>query len=354
MVRRRLPIERLVSATVCVGGDTPRLRMRRRVRLAGIAAVLGIGGALATGCSTTTPPEEHHEYRAMRAELAPLRFDRASATPTIRAYYAECIANVAGARHDTGTFPSLDMNMTAHVFYPDAGGAPRGTVVVVHGYLAHPVQLAALIRALVSEGYVVVAPELPGHALSDGPRGAIGDFSEYGVFLADLIRYIDGHLPRPWHAVGHSTGATTIYEFIRDHADPFGAVVFAAPLVRSHRFVVSRMARAVTRPFIGTVKTGYDDPLGMERMPLSWFDAQVAWNRRKESFEALSRTVLVLQGTDDRVVDWRYNRVFLERAVPAHEYVVLGGAGHVIYRGGSESARLAVERTIRHIHAHTR
>ena len=224
----------------------------------------------------------------------------------------------------------------------------------MHGYLAHPIQLASLIRGLVGEGYVVAAPELPGHALSDGPRGEIGDFAEYGVFLDDLTRFIDGHLPRPWHAVGHSTGATAIYEFIRDHTDPFGAVVFAAPLVRSHRFVASRVARTVTRPFIETVRTSYSGPLGMERMPLSWFDAQVEWNRRKEHFEALSRTVLVLQGTDDRVVDWRYNRLFLQHATPAHVYVMLGGAGHVIYRGGSESARFAVERTIRHINAHPR
>ncbi len=324
------------------------------MRLLG-AAVLGVGAALSAACSTTSSAEPHREYQAMRAELAPLRFDRASTTPTIRSWYAECIAGVDGARHDTGTFPSLDMDMTAHVFYPGAGGAHvRGTVVVVHGYLAHPIQLASLIRGLVIEGYVVVAPELPGHALSDGPRGEIDDFSEYGVFLADLIDFIDGHLPRPWHAVGHSTGATAIYEFVRDHTDPFDAVVFAAPLVRSHRFVVSRAARAFTRPFIDTVRTGYDDPLGMERMPLSWFDAQVEWNERKERFVALSRTVLVLQGTDDRVVDWRYNRVFLSHAIPALEYVMLDGAEHVIYRGGSEIARFAVDRTIRHIRAHPR
>ncbi|MCG8480084.1 MAG: alpha/beta hydrolase [Spirochaetales bacterium] len=331
------------------GHRAPLHRLRTHARFVGTAAALGVGVVLSTACSTTSSADRHQEYQAMRAELAPLQFDRASATPAIRSFYAECIAGVDGARHDTGTFPSLDMNMAAHVFYP--GAAARGTVFVVHGYLAHPIQLAPLIRGLVLEGYVVVAPELPGHALSDGPRGGIGDFSEYGVFLADVVDYVDGRLPRPWHAVGHSTGATAIYEFLRDHTDPFEAVVFAAPLVRSHRFVASRAARAVTRPFISTVRTGYDGPLGMERMPLSWFDAQVEWNARKERFEALSRTVLVLQGTDDRVVDWRYNRVFLSRAIPAVEYVMVDGAEHVIYRGGSDGARFAVDRTILHINA---
>lgn len=297
--------------------------------------------------SATTPhAEEYPVYRRMRAELEPLDLVAVSETPTIRRYYSEASRGVPGVRHDTGTVATQDGEMAVHIWWPPEADRVQGTVYVVHGYLAHPLQHSALIQRLLKESYVVVAPELPGHALSDGPRGAIDDFSDYGAFFHAVATPMAGHLPRPWHAVGHSTGATTLYEFIREYRDPFEAVVFVAPLVRSRFYGFSRVGRVLTRPVIDSVSTGYDDPLGVRRMPLSWFDRQVEWNRRARKFDPLDRPVLVLQGTADTVVAWRYNRRFLEDAIPNVRYRLFLGAGHVLFRESPDVRKAAVEAVI--------
>lgn len=301
-----------------------------------------------TACASATTPhgEAYPAYRRMRAELEPLTFDTVSDTPTIRRYYAETSRGVPGVRHDTGTVATSYGEMAVHIWWPPESDHLQGTVYVVHGYLAHPLQHSALIQELLKDRYVVVAPELPGHALSDGPRGAIDDFSDYGAFFDAVAQQVAGHVPLPWHAVGHSTGATTLYEFIREYQDPFEGVVFVAPLVRSRFYGFSRVGRFLSRPVIDTVPTGYDDPLGVRRMPLSWFDRQVEWNRRARNFDPLYRPVLVLQGTADTVVAWRYNRRFLEDALPQVRYRLFPGAGHVLFRESPEVRAAAVETVV--------
>jgi alpha-beta hydrolase superfamily lysophospholipase len=317
----------------------------------GPAVLIVVGVFILFGCATPPPhAEAYPEYRAMRAELAPLELGEPVTAPTIRSYYEAVADGVDGVIHTPGTVPALGGAMAVHVWQPRSGDAPsRGTVFVIHGYLAHPLQHAALIRRLLAEGYTVVAPELPGHALSDGERGGIDDFSDYGRFLAAVTDYLDGQIPEPWHAVGHSTGATTIYEFLRQNPDPFASVVFVAPLVRSRFYRVSRVGRFLSRPFLDEVNTGYDDPLGVQRMPLSWFDAQVAWNERLPEYPEIQREILVLQGTADHVVAWRYNRRALTAAFSEVAYELYPGAGHVLFRAEPAVRDAAVTRAVTHI-----
>ncbi|MFW5693981.1 MAG: alpha/beta hydrolase [Alkalispirochaeta sp.] len=293
--------------------------------------------------------EEYPIYRRMRDELQPLAFDGPSDTPTIRRYYSRAREGVAGVHHDTGTINSTYGEMAVHIWWPADRDDARGTVYVVHGYLAHPLQHSALIRRLLEQDFVVVAPELPGHALSDGPRGAIDDFADYGAFFDSVTRAVAGHVPTPWHAVGHSTGATTLYEFIRRYRDPFEGVVFVAPLVRSRFYRLARVGRFLSRPVVDSVSTGYDDPLGVQQMPLSWFDRQVEWNRRARRFDEVHRPLLILQGTADTVVAWRYNRRFLQQALPDAQYRLVPGGGHVLFREEPDIRNEAVQMVVEYL-----
>lgn len=295
-------------------------------------------GGLTTGrrpTNATAGAAESPVFVAMRSELAPLSIPQESKTPTIREYYREAIGSVPGVRHDTGTVlvtPDIGKPFRASVHVWQPADRKGETVFLVHGYLAHPLQHRDLIQELLRRRFVVVAPELPGHGLSDGERGAIADFQVYGTFFKTVLSHLNGTVPAPWHAVGHSTGATTIYEYLRGHDDPFEAVVFVAPLVRSKFYRLARFGRFLSRPFLDSVATGYHDPLGVARMPLSWFDRQVEWNRRSKNFEIVPRPVLVLQGTRDTVVAWRYNRRFLREAFTGVSYRLFDGADHVLYR----------------------
>lgn len=302
-----------------------------------------------SACSSGPEPQQPTKRDLMRAELAPIEFGTPSDTPLIREHYARMTRGVAGARHDTGTFRSLGGSMVLHHLVPAVPG--RGTVIAIHGYLAHPLQLDSLVRALLAEGFTVVAPELPGHALSDGERGAIATFADYGRFLADVLLVIDRHVPDPLHAVGHSTGASTIYEHLLSFDDPFAAVVFVAPLVRSRGYTASRVGRTLLRPFVARIGTGYEDPLGVRRMPLSWFDAQVEWNRALEAAPTLERPVLLLQGDDDSVVDWQYNLSFLKSHFANLRVEMVTGGGHVLFREEPQLRRRAVDLTLEEIRA---
>ena len=63
----------------------------------------------------------------------------------------------------------------------------------------------------------------------------------------------------------------------------------------------------------------------------------------------MNRAVLVLQGTDDDVVAWRYNRRFLQDAFAEVDYRLFDGAGHVLFRAEPDIRGAAVDLTTRYI-----
>ncbi|TVR67891.1 MAG: alpha/beta hydrolase [Spirochaetaceae bacterium] len=321
--------------------------VQRRGGWSGMILALGLASGIALGADAA-PVERDSLYRELRG---------GGDTPLIRAYYRSVMGPLPrGARHEVVSLYSLGEMMAVHLFHPSpdrVGESPRGTVLVMHGYLSYPAEMGSVIREMVALGYVVVAPALPGHGLSGGEPGGIADFSLYGVFVEDVLRELGAEMPRPWHAVGHSTGATALYEYIRirkPEDDPFENVVFLAPLVRSAWYRLSRVGRFLARPFASTIPSGADDPLIPEAIPLSWFDAQVEWNRRSRSFQETERPLLVVQGNADTVVAWRYNRRFLKRLFPRLRYELIRGAGHVLHGSDGEVR----ERTLSLIREHLR
>lgn len=283
----------------------------------------------------------------MQTELPPFSEAAPGKTPMVSAFYEECYEGVPGANHQAGYIDAAGYRVALHLFSPPR--EPRGSVVAIHGYLAHTLQLGSLITESLSKGYRVLALELPGHALSGGERGGIDAFADYGKILSGALSAARERLPEPWHAVGHSTGASTILIHLAEEGDPFDEVVFLAPLIKSKYYGLSRFGRFVTRPFLSGVSTGYDEVLGVSRMPLSWFDAQVRWNRRNEEYPLFERPLLVLQGDDDSVVAWRRNRRYLERHFASMEYHLLEDAGHVILKEREEILREALSTIMAHL-----
>ena len=74
-------------------------------------------------------------------------------------------------------------------------------------------------------------------------------------------------------------------------------------------------------------------------MPLSWFDAQVAWNAEIDSATAIDRSVYVLQGDRDRVVAWRYNREVIGDLFTTVDYDLIPGASHILYQENNDDVR---------------
>jgi alpha-beta hydrolase superfamily lysophospholipase len=100
-----------------------------------------------------------------------------------------------------------------------------------------------------------------------------------------------------------------------------------APLVRHAFWKSSQLSYALAKPFVKDLPRKFyknssdlvylervkNDPLQGNRIPIEWLDALYSWNQRVLHYEILSTSLMVIQGTRDRVVDWQYNIEFLQQ-----------------------------------------
>jgi alpha-beta hydrolase superfamily lysophospholipase len=276
-----------------------------------------------------------------RAELKGLSFRRGVVYPdATKRYFARYGLDLAGVRHSFGTFRHADFILAAHVFTPPS---PRGTVIALHGYYDHAGTWRHAIRALVDAGYAVAIYDQPGHGLSTGQRGAIDDFCQYDGVLRCFTRICEKHLPKPFYLLAHSMGGAVVMDYLSNKPElEVRRTVLLAPLVRSAAWAISGAGIALSDPFVSDVPRVFrknssnteflefmrKDPLQARRVPFSWVHALRRWNRRMEKREASPHVLVVLQGTMDSTVDWRYNRQFVERKFSNARVVLIQGAGH--------------------------
>ena len=230
-----------------------------------------------------------------------------------------------------------------------------GRVVIVHGYMAHAGHHAPTTTALIDAGYDVYLVDLPGHGLSSGEPNTIRAFSEYGDLIRDAIARIaeTEALAVPTFAIGHSTGASALVEFVRsepEHASALSALVFASPLVRlvSHPFRAWFVRTFLRRPlrvpigfptskgnirnpeFREFIRTG--DPLLHATFDPEWVVALDDWVPIVESIDEplWGGPTLIVQGAADSVVEWKHNVSVLEKLFPGADTRVFPRYPHTI------------------------
>jgi len=257
-----------------------------------------------------------------------------------------------------GTFESGGRTLVAHVFRPRS---PRGTVFAVHGYMDHIGMLRHLVHHCLTSGYTVATFDLPGHGLSSGSPASIDSFSDYRAVLADFIALCLPKVTAPCHLVSHSTGSAISLEYLScTPSCPFETIVFVAPLIRHVHwhpvklaFSVGRVTgfKTVARQY-GRVSSDVEflafqksDPLQFDRVPAEWIGAMYAWESRIRRLPVLPLSVLVIQGTDDTVVDGPYNVAFLQKKIEDITIRWIDGGAHELFNE-SESLRAEVLNTI--------
>ena len=291
--------------------------------------------------STLDDAPENLRIDRIKSDLRPLDLSRPyRPTAAISAYFSHYGLDFPDARHFFGTFESGPRVLAAHVLIPRN---PGGTIYLLHGYLDHSGTFRNLIAACLQHNFAVAIYDLPGHGLSTGERAAIDDFSDYVPVLQDFLSVCGDELPLPFHLIGHSTGCAIGYEYMHQaNAIPFAKVVFLAPLVRNAGWRWSVVGYHLAKPFVDALprlpRDNSSDPAFLafiERDPLQgrhlsirFLDALYAWNQRIQDYEVLSKPVLVVQGTDDAIVDWQYNIRFLEDKLDTSKVVLIAGAKH--------------------------
>jgi alpha-beta hydrolase superfamily lysophospholipase len=232
----------------------------------------------------------------------------------------------------------------------------RATVILGHGYLNHARGNQRVIDFFLDKGYTVLAWDLPGHGKSWGQAGAIDDFMQYArAFDAILAHARERRPDDSLSFLGHSTSCAAFMtwqrEIWRTSASalaggpfPLATVVLVAPLVRTWLYGLSTFGWSIGRWFInelkprtgaGSHRPGYSedffaDPYTVKRMPVSWIEPYRNWELGSRSWEPDPFPLVIIQGTSDTALDWRYNQKFLARVYPEARVKLVEGAWHCL------------------------
>lgn len=104
---------------------------------------------------------------------------------------------------------------------------PKGDVILCHGFAEHMGRYGHVVDALVAGGYRVRGVDLRGHGLSDGKRGFVKKWSDYGD---DLLAAI-ARAPSEPFVVAHSMGGLVALDLVRDQK--IRGIVASSPLLHA-------------------------------------------------------------------------------------------------------------------------
>lgn len=278
---------------------------------------------------------------SIRRHMQPLGTVCDSYPPAVLDYFRYYGLHYPRSNHWFGSLKTEGFTLAGHWWQQK--DSARGTVFVLHGYYDHTGIQARLISWCLQGGYNVVAMDLPGHGLSTGEPASIQDFRQYSESIRDFAQLAKSRLDGPWHYVGHSAGCAAGLEYLNlDEDHDMKRIVFLAPLVKAAMTGPSKVAHFILGAFLQTTRrhrpqTSHDtefmafhrrDPLQYDRFPVQWATAMFSWQRRVRTYSPLPTRLLIVQGTRDRVVDWRHNLPFLGERFAVADTVLVEGARH--------------------------
>lgn len=306
--------------------------------------------------TSSFPHFDAAEGRLLRAQLPTLAFapaldtawvGSASAQAYLDFYGINFASTRPGVAHGFGAVDAGAFRIAAHYWLPEN---PRGTLVVVHGYYDHVGLFGNAIEFGLAQGMAVLAFDLPGHGLSTGEQAEIDSFDQYADVLDKLLARAQPLLPAPYFGLGQSTGGSVLLNYLWRYdaartTPRLKRIALCAPLIlprgwrRSGRFLyallhrfIKRMPRGRSRSSHNPVFTRFVDELDCLQSPtlsVRWVGAMKAWDQQFHDFPPLpDSSVLILQGTDDQTVAWRYNLRQLARNLPHAKLYFIEGAGH--------------------------
>ena len=209
-------------------------------------------------------------------------------------------------------------------FIPSENGA---AVALFHGYAGNRQQLASEGAALARAGYGVLLLDARAHGESGGERSSFGDAERYDVRAAvDFLVARSARIA----LLGFSAGASAVALVAAE--DPrVNAVVLEAPTTSIHEFARDESGR-----------------LAFLRAPvilatLRWAGIHVDAVAPVAAVAKIApRPLLVVHGSDDRIIPVMRGRAVYEAAAEPKRLLVIEGGGH----GGYESVDPTYPKTL--------
>jgi alpha-beta hydrolase superfamily lysophospholipase len=289
----------------------------------------------------------------VRCELGPLVFDfsQDSTEKTteesvyLNHYGLDLPPELASTSHYLGCLDSRGFKLATHYWLPEN---PRGTYFIVHGYLEHIGLYGQLIRHLLSLDYAVVAFDLPGHGLSSGETVTIESFDHYVDVFSDLLHRCHTHFPKPWKAVGQSTGGAILLKYIlaakpEHYQNDLTSITVLAPLIHPRGWKKSQRTYQLLHRFLKKTKREFiantaneefnyflanDDPLQVAYIPMEWIGSMKRWIEEFAALPLSDYPLRVIQGNCDMTVDWQHNTDELSKKFRHLKLEIVAGAQH--------------------------
>ena len=140
--------------------------------------------------------------------------------------------------------------------------APRGVVVLSHGYAEHARRYDHVAQRFGESGLVTYALDHRGHGRSGGKRVFLRDISEYTDDFHTLVGIAAADHPGLKRVVlGHSMGGGIVFAYGVEHPDDYAAMVLSGPAVDA-RDAVSQVI-VFTAKLLGKITPG----LPVEQLP---------------------------------------------------------------------------------------
>ena len=270
-----------------------------------------------------------------------LNWQQPSATPNLNQALADYRQFYGLPRPDACHWASHQIGYEAISGYPIAVQQwqhthPVGNLILVHGYYDHLGLYGSVIRFCEQQQLNLLAFDLPGHGLSGGPQAEIGDFDEYVRIFDHLFHQGKQQNPGIWYALGQSTGGAILASWLLSKRptpgdDGPGSVALLAPLLKPVGWGLGRWLTPCIAPFRKRLKRHFrhdgntpafsqfleqSDPLQPHYLSVRWVQALARWIPKLEAHSPLVYPVFLVQGEQDKTVEWRYNVAAYQRRFP--------------------------------------
>jgi len=219
-------------------------------------------------------------------------------------------------------------------------------IFMVHGYVDNCGQIKPLERWFIKEGFDVLCLELPGHGNSSGKRADIASIEVYAHLYREILPQVFALKYDSISFYGHSTGNLGMIDYLLDQREhQFDKIIMATPLIRSYLWDLSRFGYKLSywflkkyprRPFFIRDPEYKElkklDPHPISTVPAHWFYQLMVWN---EALLKDTRTsegpVHVIFAAEDTVIDFEFNKKFIEERFPNSTISVINDSDHLLH-----------------------
>ena len=213
-------------------------------------------------------------------------------------------------------------------------GAPRGVVVIVHGFNSHSGQYLWVGEQLASNGLAVYALDQRGRGRSEGERYYVEKMEDYTDDVQKFVQTAKSENPGvPVFLLGHSAGGVVSCNYLLDHAgevDGFICESFAYELpvpdlllsfikglsyITHHTHVFSLNNKDFSRDPAVVESMNEDILIKGESQPAQTGRVLIDGARRlSDEFQNITLPVLIMHGTEDKATSPAGSREFYEKA----------------------------------------